>query len=123
MNRSVSVMQMIAFGMKAVIGEQQGDKRLTEGAQGGFWDAAQENNTLKKKKKKKKSWQRSRRQIEGNLEKKYMRRSKQALDAESTGHFTRKATYKCNPIACPWNACVFDPNRFLSICGGRAIEK
>jgi hypothetical protein len=49
MNRSVSVMQMIAFGMKAVIGEQQGDKRSTEGAQGGFWDAAQENNTLQKK--------------------------------------------------------------------------
>ena len=102
MNRSVSVMQMIAFGMKAVIGEQQGDKRLTEGAQGGFGMQPRKTTHTKKK-----SWQRSRRQIEGNLEKKYMRRSKQALDAESTGQFTRKATYKCNPIACPWNACVF----------------
>jgi hypothetical protein len=52
-------MQKFGFGMRAVIGEQQGDKRLTEGDKGCFGMQPRKNT-------KKKSWQRSRRQIEGN---------------------------------------------------------
>lgn len=95
MNRSVALLQMIAFGMKAVIGEQQGDKCSTEGAQGGC--GMQPRKTTHTPKKKKLVGQDQGGKLKGTWKRKYMRRSKQALDAESTGHFTRKATYKCNP--------------------------